>query len=59
MELLNSRFSFLQKMLDIWRDHANSQHMARLDTIVVLLIVLEVILAAAEVVGFILPFRYR
>lgn len=54
LALLNARFEFLQRMLNIWRDHANHQHIARLDVIIVLLIVLEVIMAGAEVLGFIL-----
>lgn len=52
LALLNARFEFLQRMLDIWRDHANHYHLARLDVIIVVLIVLEVIMAGAEVVGF-------
>ena len=53
MLLLLLSLQVLQRMLDLWRSHSNHRHMARLDFIIILLIVVEVILAFFEVVGFI------
>jgi uncharacterized Rmd1/YagE family protein len=41
-------------MLGIWSDHASHHHLYRLDRIIILLIVIEVLMAAAEVVGYFL-----
>lgn len=51
MQLVNSRFEIIQKMLHIWSEHSQRTHLSRLDMIIVLLILLEVVLAAAQVVG--------
>ncbi|KAG2443394.1 hypothetical protein HXX76_001754 [Chlamydomonas incerta] len=54
LDTLNSRFMVLQRMLDIWSDHSAHQNLARLDVIIVVLILIEVVMAAMEVVGFVL-----
>ncbi|KAL6757794.1 hypothetical protein V8C86DRAFT_2613487 [Haematococcus lacustris] len=50
-ELLNSRFSVLQEMLDMLRDHQNNFHNVRLEWIVIWLIVVEVIVGLFELLG--------
>ncbi|GLC38116.1 sporulation protein rmd1 [Pleodorina starrii] len=57
MEMLNTRFLVLQRMLDIWSDHSAHQNLARLDIIIVLLILIEVVMAGMEVVGFLMRRR--
>mmetsp|Transcript_22848 Transcript_22848/g.58202 ORF Transcript_22848/g.58202 Transcript_22848/m.58202 type:complete len:461 (-) Transcript_22848:496-1878(-) len=51
VELLNSRFSVLQEMLDMLRDHQNNYHNVRLEWIVIWLIVVEVIVGLFELLG--------
>lgn len=52
LQLVNGRFELIQKMLSIWSSQQNHHHIARLDVIIVWLIVLEVIMAAFEVAGY-------
>jgi uncharacterized Rmd1/YagE family protein len=51
VEILNSRFSVLQEMLDMLRDHENNAHSARLEWIVIWLIVVELVVGLLEVLG--------
>jgi uncharacterized Rmd1/YagE family protein len=51
VELLNSRFTVLQEMLDMLRDHQNNYHNTRLEWIVIWLIVVEVIVGLFELLG--------
>mmetsp|Transcript_3489 Transcript_3489/g.12587 ORF Transcript_3489/g.12587 Transcript_3489/m.12587 type:complete len:528 (-) Transcript_3489:156-1739(-) len=51
IELLNARFEVLQAMLDILRDHQNTEHSSYLEWIVIALIVIEVIIGIFEVMG--------
>ena len=51
VEILNSRFSVLQEMLDLLRDHENNAHSARLEWIVIWLIVVELVVGLLEVLG--------
>lgn len=51
VELLNSRFSVLQEMLDMLRDHQNNYHSVRLEWIVIWLIVVEVVVGLFELLG--------
>ncbi|GAX81129.1 hypothetical protein CEUSTIGMA_g8563.t1 [Chlamydomonas eustigma] len=51
VELLNSRFSVLQEMLDMLRDHQNNCHSVRLEWTVIWLIVIEVVVGVLEVLG--------
>lgn len=51
VEVLNSRFQVLQEMLDMLRDHENNHHNARLEWIVIWLIVVEVIVGLFELLG--------
>lgn len=53
VEVLNTRFTVLQEMLDMLRDHQNNHHMARLEWIVIWLIVVEVIVGLFDLLGFI------
>jgi uncharacterized Rmd1/YagE family protein len=48
VEVLNSRFQVLQEMLDMLRDHQNNFHTARLEWIVIWLIVVEVVVGLFE-----------
>jgi uncharacterized Rmd1/YagE family protein len=48
VEVLNSRFQVLQEMLDMLRDHQNNYHTARLEWIVIWLIVVEVVVGIFE-----------
>ncbi|KAK9796644.1 hypothetical protein WJX73_007435 [Symbiochloris irregularis] len=48
VEVLNNRFQVLQEMLDMLRDHKNTAHSARLEWIVIWLIVVEVIVGLFE-----------
>ncbi|GFR52223.1 hypothetical protein Agub_g14673 [Astrephomene gubernaculifera] len=57
LEMLNTRFMVLQRMLDIWSDHSAHRHIARLDVIIVLLILIEVVMAGMEVLGFLMRRR--
>jgi len=50
--LVNSRTMLIQSMLRIWSDHKAHHHLAKLDRIIIILIAVEVLMAAAEVVGF-------
>jgi uncharacterized Rmd1/YagE family protein len=52
IELVNARIALMQSMLHVWGKHQNHIHMTRLDRVVVLLVALEVLLAALQVVGF-------
>jgi hypothetical protein len=51
VEVLNARFSVLQEMLDMLRDHLNNQHSSRLEVIVIVLIFVEVVVGLVELVG--------
>jgi uncharacterized Rmd1/YagE family protein len=51
VEVLNSRFSVLQEMLDMLRDHQNNYHSARLEWIVIWLILVEVAVGLLELLG--------
>jgi len=42
VDVLNARFAVLQEMLDMLRDHQNNKHSARLEMIVIWLILVEV-----------------
>jgi len=53
-ELVNSRTLLIQRMIGLWSDHANNHLSMTLDRVVVILVVVEVILAAAQVVGLVL-----
>ncbi|KAK9822191.1 hypothetical protein WJX81_000989 [Elliptochloris bilobata] len=48
VEVLNNRFQVLQEMLDMLRNHQNNSHTARLEWIVIYLIVIEVIIGIFE-----------
>ncbi|KAF8071355.1 RMD1 [Scenedesmus sp. PABB004] len=48
VEVLNARFTVLQEMLDMLRDHENNHHAARLEWIVIWLIVIEVVVGLLE-----------
>ncbi|KAK9839104.1 hypothetical protein WJX74_009646 [Apatococcus lobatus] len=48
VEVLNNRFSVLQELLDMLRDHQNNFHTARLEWIVIWLIVVEVVVGLFE-----------
>jgi len=50
--LVNNRTVLIQSMLNMWSDHANHHHVARLDRIIIILIVVEVAIAFAQIVGF-------
>eukprot|EP00798_Chlamydomonas_sp_ICE-L_P017566 gene17566-23889_t len=52
VELINSRFVVIQKMVKIWSNHSFHQHITNLEVLVVWLVFLEVVLAAVEVAGF-------
>ena len=51
VEVLNSRFQVLQEMLDMLRDHQNNNHTARLEWIVIWLILVEIIVGVFECLG--------
>ncbi|WIA12464.1 hypothetical protein OEZ86_003424 [Tetradesmus obliquus] len=51
VEVLNARFAVLQEMLDMLRDHQNNHHSARLEWIVIYLIMVEVVVGLLEVLG--------
>jgi len=51
VEVLNSRFQVLQEMLDMLRDHLNNDHTARLEWIVIWLILVEIIIGVFECLG--------
>eukprot|EP00798_Chlamydomonas_sp_ICE-L_P024686 gene24686-10316_t len=51
VELLNSRFTVLQEMLDMLRDHQNNYHSVRLEMVVIWLIVVEVVVGLFELLG--------
>ena len=58
VDLLNRRFSVLQEMLDMLRDQTNNAHGARLEWIVIWLIVVEVVIGLFEclsILGLIRP----
>ncbi|KAG2492818.1 hypothetical protein HYH03_008976 [Edaphochlamys debaryana] len=57
LDMVNARFMVLQRMLDIWSNHSAHQHLARLDATIIVLILIEVVMAAMEVVGFIMRRR--
>ncbi|KAK9814251.1 hypothetical protein WJX72_002986 [[Myrmecia] bisecta] len=48
VEVLNNRFQVLQEMLDMLRDHQNNSHTARLEWIVIWLILVEVVVGLFE-----------
>jgi uncharacterized Rmd1/YagE family protein len=48
VEVLNTRFQVLQEMLDMCRDHLSNLHSARLEWIVIWLIVVEVVVGLVE-----------
>ncbi|KXZ47696.1 hypothetical protein GPECTOR_33g578 [Gonium pectorale] len=47
----------LQRMLDIWSDHSAHRNLARLDVAIVVLILIEVVMAGMEVLGFVVRRR--
>jgi uncharacterized Rmd1/YagE family protein len=49
VEVLNSRFSVLNEMLDMLRDHQNNAAGTRLEMIVIWLILVEVIIGLIEI----------
>jgi uncharacterized Rmd1/YagE family protein len=49
VEVLNSRFQVLQEMLDMIRDHQNNNHTARLEWIVIWLILVEIIIGVVGI----------
>lgn len=51
VEVLNSRFQVLQEMLDMLRDHQNNDHTARLEWIVIWLILVEIVIGVFECMG--------
>eukprot|EP00890_Picochlorum_soloecismus_P004186 jgi/Picsp_1/4769/NSC_02137-R1_protein len=51
VEVLNSRFQVLQEMLDMLRDHLNNDHTARLEWIVIWLILVEIVIGVFECLG--------
>ena len=54
--VLNNRFEVLTELLNIVREHENNLHIARLEWIVIWLIVIEVIvglLECASILGFV------
>jgi hypothetical protein len=55
--LLHGPPQLLQRMLSIWTDHSAHHRLSRLDIIIVVLVLFEVVLAAAEMVGFIMRHR--
>jgi uncharacterized Rmd1/YagE family protein len=57
VEIVNARFEIMQKMLNIWSEHSQAAYMGQLDLLVVFLVVIEVIVAALEVVGLLLIHR--
>lgn len=48
---LFSRFEVLQAMLDILRDHQNTEHSSYLEWIVIILIAIELVIGIFEVMG--------
>lgn len=48
VEVLNNRLMVLQEMLDMLRDHQNNHHAARLELIIIWLIVIEVVVGLFE-----------
>jgi uncharacterized Rmd1/YagE family protein len=48
VEVLNQRFGVLQEMLDMLRDHLNQDHSSRLEWIVIILIVVEIIIGVFQ-----------
>jgi len=53
IELINARLQIIQKMLNIWGDHSHHARISRLDNIIILLVLIEVIMAGFQVVGLI------
>ncbi len=53
VDVLNTRFQVLQEMLDMLRNHQNNHHMARLEWIVIWLIVVEVVVGLLDLMGLI------
>ncbi len=51
VEVLNTRFEVLQQMLDMLRDHQNNEHSARLEWIVIWLIVVECLIGLLDLAG--------
>lgn len=54
VEVLNNRFQVLQEMLDMLRDHQNNFHTARLEWVVIWLIVIEIVVGLGELAGILL-----
>lgn len=50
-EVLNARFEVLQEMLDMLRDHKNNRHAARLEWIIIWLLVVDVLLMLFQLLG--------
>lgn len=53
LQLVNARFEIIQKMLNIWIQHHHATHNSRLNVIIVLLVAVEVILAAFQVAAMV------
>lgn len=51
VEVLNARFTVLQEMLDMLREHEANHHSTRLEWIIIYLIVIEVIVGLLEILG--------
>ena len=52
-DVINGRFSDLQDMFDMLRDHCNTKHSTRLEWVIILLILVEVIIGFVEVLALI------
>lgn len=48
VEVLNQRFGVLQEMLDMLRDHQNADHSSRLEWIVIILILVEIVIGVFQ-----------
>jgi len=51
VEVLNQRFQALQDMLDMIRDHQNNSHTARLEWIVIWLILIEIVIGIFSILA--------
>ena len=52
-DVINGRFSDLQDMFDMLRDHCNTKHSTRLEWVIILLILVEVIIGFVEVLALV------
>ena len=51
VEVLNQRFQALQEMLDMIRDHQNNSHTARLEWVVIWLILIEIVIGIFSILA--------